>query len=168
MHDRKRFFFSLAAILSLGAGAACGHRSTPTPDPYSEGAARTTSLDQVPLGTPTVVAEATPTNTAESRPNNIRNTMTNAVFEETPDPEFAGKQCLKIEGYSNENKQTVFGATVALGSDAGKYNDIPGPIEVFNADGVKIGEFTTNHMPDPQFGNVLPGTTVCDASAEMN
>jgi hypothetical protein len=119
----------------------------------------------------TQIIEPTPVSRVGD-PNYIINQMTLAPFRITSDPKGYGRQCVELEQYieksntnPNGNMQDVVGAAVALGPNTGSFNDIPGPVSVYDAGDAFIGSFMTNEMPDhATFGKVYPGTTVCDSS----
>ena len=94
----------------------------------------------------------------------ITNGMTGAVYQKVADPTGNGRMCLQLGVYTENNKQTVFGATTAFGNPS-IYNDISGPIIVYDSNNTEIGTFDTASLPDANiFSNVRPNTKVCNSS----
>ncbi|KKP40737.1 hypothetical protein A2130_04110 [Candidatus Woesebacteria bacterium GWC2_33_12] len=148
---------SLAFASYLGYRAFNGHQQLPEENTLPNNQEFLSGFDNEEL-----VTETPNLNSESLLPtNSITNTMTGAIYELISDPIGLDRQCVVISDYSNENKQTVTGAAVALGVDPGSYIDIHGGV-VYDSNGNEIGHFDRSQLPDSDvFSLILPGTVVC-------
>ncbi len=161
--ERDRKFVKLAFAASMVL-ASCGQNVKTYENVYPEFI--TPQPDLTPLATPTIISP-TPDSTpypyaTQTYSSNITNGMTGAIYEAAPNPEGKPGKCVRLGYYSQYNKQTVFGAAVALGPDPSRYRDHYN-FKVFMPDYRTIGSFTTDEIPmDESFRIVPPGTIVCE------
>lgn len=77
--------------------------------------------------------------------NVLTNGMTGAEYDIVKDPEGKGRICIKIGRYSESNKRTLVGATVAVGPSPNDYIDTDGVIYDQNEN--IIGYFDRSELP---------------------